>query len=84
MNENEEQKPIRIELKNSTLLNKLCDMTGTDSGAYKGFALFYVDNDGFPQAIMRVENQALSMVLDKMLYNYVEQQEALKDAPSHL
>ena len=59
-------------------------MTGSDDGSYKGFALFYVDHEGIPQTMMRVENAAIQMTLNQMIYNYVEAQENAKEHGNNL
>jgi len=81
MSEEQKQDKIRLELRDSVILNKLCDMTGSEDGAYKGFALFYIDADGEPQNAFRFSNKATFLALEKMVYNFVEQQEILKEKP---
>ena len=48
-----------------TQLVKLFDATGTAYGGNKGYILFYINEQGNPFAVMKFENQAVKMSLEK-------------------
>jgi hypothetical protein len=63
--------PVEIEEKEPSIprsiLAKLYDATGTKEGSMKGFALFFIDEDGEPYYMSQYENSATSLALEKVM-----------------
>lgn len=58
-----------------SLIAKLYDRTGTKDGGNKGFVLFYIDSYGEPFCIVKTENTATRMSLQKAIEVMLQEQE---------
>jgi len=50
-----------------SLLTKLYDCTGSQSGGNQGFFLYYINDVGEPSAVVKTENACVDMALSKLM-----------------
>lgn len=65
-------KELPITIPNS-ILSKLFDHTGSNTGSNRGFVLFYINTDGTPTVTSKTENACVSMALHKVIEMFLEE-----------
>ena len=57
----------------SSILSKIFDHTGSNTGGNRGFVLFYVNPDGTPTVTSKTENACVSLALRKVMEMFLEE-----------
>ena len=62
-----------------SILSKLFDNTGSNTGGNRGFVLFYINPDGTPTVTSKTENACVSMAIRKVMEMFLEETHPSED-----
>lgn len=62
-----------------SILSKLFDHTGSNTGGNRGFVLFYINPDGTPTVTSKTENACVSMAIRKVMEMFLEETHPSED-----
>ncbi len=57
----------------NSILSKIFDHTGSNTGGNRGFVLFYVNPDGTPTVTSKTENACVSLALRKVMEIFLDE-----------
>jgi hypothetical protein len=63
----------------NSILCKLFDHTGSESGSNRGFFLFYINSDGTPVVTSKTENACVSLAIRKVMEMFLEESNLLEN-----
>lgn len=66
------KKESAVSIPNS-ILTKIFDHTGSDTGGNRGFVLFYINPDGTPTVTSKTENACVSLAIRKVMEMFLDE-----------
>jgi hypothetical protein len=57
----------------SSILSKIFDHTGSETGGNRGFVLFYINDNGTPVVTSKTENACVSLAIRKVMEIFLEE-----------